>query len=134
VLLHVIPSAPGHQIDLIIGAANLNGSWTGGGVGKAPAWGRPDLIVAAPSGIGSNTSANLLYCAGATISLVAKDGLIIYIYGKASNSSKPNQETGIQLHAASSNMNTQWTARSVAVHTVVCHAFYLDLRQQVQAL
>jgi type VI secretion system secreted protein VgrG len=95
----------------------------GGGTGTVAAWTRPDLVLAAPGGIGSHTPANAIYSAGNTTALVAgqdiqhtvqadhatvaKDGLIVYTYGKAQNSSKPNQETGIQLHAASGNVNTQ---------------------------
>ena len=36
-----------------------------------------------------------------------KSGLVFYTYGKATNTSKPNTETGIKLHAASGNVNTQ---------------------------
>jgi type VI secretion system secreted protein VgrG len=95
----------------------------GGGHGTVPAWTRPDLVIAAPGGIGSHTPANAVYSAGNTTALiagqdlqhtvqanhatVAKDGLIVYTYGKASNASKPNTETGIALHAASGNVNTQ---------------------------
>jgi type VI secretion system secreted protein VgrG len=95
----------------------------GGGHGTVPAWARPDIIIAAPGGIGSHTPANAVYSAGSTTALiagqdlqhtvqadhatVAKDGLILYTYGKATNTSKPNTETGIQLHAASGNVNTQ---------------------------
>jgi type VI secretion system secreted protein VgrG len=33
--------------------------------------------------------------------------LVFYTYGKATNTAKPNTETGIKLHAASGNVNTQ---------------------------
>jgi type VI secretion system secreted protein VgrG len=105
------------------GDANQDGTGIGGGTGTAAAWTRPDLVIAAPAGIASQTPANAIYSAGHTASLsagqdiqhtvqanhatVAKDGLILYTYGKASNTSKPNQETGIALHAASGNVNLQ---------------------------
>jgi type VI secretion system secreted protein VgrG len=43
----------------------------------------------------------------ATWAVAAKSGLVFYTYGKASNANKPNAETGIALHAASGNVNTQ---------------------------
>jgi type VI secretion system secreted protein VgrG len=95
----------------------------GGGHGSVPAWVRPDLIFAAPAGIGSHTPASAIYSAGTTASLsagqdiqhtvqanhalVAKDGLLLFTYGKAQSADKPNQEVGLQLHAASGNVNLQ---------------------------
>jgi len=94
-----------------------------GGHGSTTQWGRPDMVLAAPGGIGSFTPASHIASAGATTSLAAgqdvhhlaqanhasaaKDGLILFSYGKASNPNKPNQETGIALHAASGSVNTQ---------------------------
>jgi type VI secretion system secreted protein VgrG len=94
-----------------------------GGHGTATAWGRPDMVLAAPGGIASFTPASHIASAGATTSLAAgqdvhhlaqanhasaaKDGLILFSYGKASNPNKPNQETGIALHAASGGVSTQ---------------------------
>jgi type VI secretion system secreted protein VgrG len=105
------------------GAASGSEATIGGGAGAVTAWGRPDLIVAAPGGIGSFTPASSVYSAGNTLSLVAgqdvqhlaqanhatavKDGLVFYTYGKATNPRKPNAETGIALHAASGSVNTQ---------------------------
>ena len=102
----------------------------GGGHGTVPAWTRPDLILAAPAGIASHTPADAIYSAGnttsisasqdiqhtvqANYSLVAKDGLVLFTYGKATNPQKPNQETGLQLHAASGNVNMQ--SQSGATH------------------
>ena len=95
----------------------------GGGTGTVAAWTRPDLVIAAPAGIGIHTPANAIYSAGNTTSLAAgqdiqhtvqanhstvvNKGLILYTYGKASNANKPNTETGIALHAASGNVNLQ---------------------------
>jgi hypothetical protein len=79
----------------------------GGGAGTVPAWSRPDLVVAAPAGIGSHTPANSIASAGNTtslaagqdiqhtaqmnISLVAKDGFVVYAYGKAQNGQSPTK-------------------------------------------
>jgi type VI secretion system secreted protein VgrG len=102
----------------------------GGGAGTVPAWSRPELLVTAPAGIGAYTPANLLWSAGTHValtagqdtqqitqrhaSLVAKDGVVLYTYGRKGNPNKPNQETGIALHAATGNVNVQ--AQSDAVH------------------
>lgn len=96
---------------------------TGGGCGTVPAWGRPDLVIAAPGGIGAYTPAHCVMSAGNTASFVAqqdlqalaqanhatavKDGVVLYTYGKAQNPEKPNTETGIRLHAASGSVSTQ---------------------------
>lgn len=95
----------------------------GGGVGTVTAWSRPDLVLASPAGIIQSSPKSGITSAGNTTSLVAgqdinqlaaqnwalaaKDGIVLYTYGKASNGSKPNQETGIALHAASGNVNSQ---------------------------
>jgi type VI secretion system secreted protein VgrG len=109
----VIPSTP-----------NMTGPFTtGGGVGTVTAWSRPDLVIAAPGGIATFTPAASVMSAGNTMTMVAgqdlqfvvqgnystaiKSGLVFYTYGKASDASKPNTETGIALHAASGNVNTQ---------------------------
>lgn len=102
----------------------------GGGVGTVAAWGRPDLVLAAPAGILHASAACATHSAGHTMALVAgqdinqlasanwalaaKDGIVLYTYGKAGNPSKPNQETGIALHAASGNVNAQ--SQSGATH------------------
>jgi type VI secretion system secreted protein VgrG len=95
----------------------------GGGFGTVPAWSRPELVVTAPAGIGAYTPANQLWSAGTHLaltagqdsqqiaqrhaSLAAKDGIVLYTYGRAGNPNKPNQETGIRLHAATGNVNVQ---------------------------
>ena len=96
---------------------------TGGGTGTVTAWGRPDLVLAAPGGVSSFTPASSVMTAGHTLTMVAgqdlqqlaqgnhatsvKSGLVFFTYGKATNSQKPNTETGISMHAASGNLNTQ---------------------------
>jgi type VI secretion system secreted protein VgrG len=93
-----------------------------GGFGSVAAWGRPDLVLAAPSGIGLFTPASAVVTAGANVSFsagqdlhaiaqgnhatVANDGVVLYTYGMASDSAKPNTETGIALHAASGSVVT----------------------------
>ncbi|AKJ28559.1 type VI secretion system Vgr family protein [Caldimonas brevitalea] len=95
----------------------------GGGAGTVKAWGRPELVVSAPAGIGLYSPANTIFSAGNTASWVAgqdithnaqrnhavavKGGISWFTYGKATNANKPNQETGIALHAASGSVSTQ---------------------------
>ena len=95
----------------------------GGGAGQVTAWSRPDLVIAAPAGIAAFTPATLIASAGNTATIVAgqdlqlaaqanhawsvKSGLVFYTYGKATDAAKPNQETGIAMHAATGNVNTQ---------------------------
>ncbi|NRF69442.1 type VI secretion system tip protein VgrG [Aquincola sp. S2] len=105
------------------GGAEGDEATIGGGAGTVPAWSRPDLVFAAPAGIGAFTPASTLLTAAATVTFAAaqdiqaiaqanhatavKDALILYTHGKAQNATKPNQETGIALHAASGNVQTQ---------------------------
>ncbi|MFT3721580.1 type VI secretion system Vgr family protein [Pseudorhodoferax sp.] len=95
----------------------------GGGAGTVSAWGRPDLVIAAPAGIALHTPAAHVASSGASTalaaaqdiqhvaqahhSLAAKDGIVLFTYGKAANPQKPNTETGIALHAASGSVNSQ---------------------------
>ncbi len=93
-----------------------------GGFGSVAAWGRPDLVLAAPAGIGLFTPAAAVVSAGSNVTMsagqdlhavaqgnhatVAKAGVVLYTYGKASSTVKPNAETGIALHAASGSVLT----------------------------
>lgn len=108
-----------------------------GGDGSVPAWGRPDLLVAAPDGIGMSTPAQLVVSAGTNTTLsagqdintlaqshhasVAKSGVVFFTYGKASQATKPNTETGIALHAASGSvqMSSNTGATRVAADKTV---------------
>ena len=57
----IIPSTPSMTVNYP----------TGGGIGTVTAWTRPDLVIAAPGGIGAFTPANSVFGAGNTITLVA---------------------------------------------------------------
>ena len=45
--------------------------------------------------------------------VAVKAGLSLFTYGKAQNGSKPNTETGMQLHAASGNVSVQAQANTL---------------------
>lgn len=94
-----------------------------GGSGQVTAYGQPHLQLSSPVGIVAGTPANAVFSAGATTSMSAeqdlnlsaqgnashatKAGIGLFTYGKAGAKSKPNQETGIRLHAASGKVSTQ---------------------------
>ena len=94
-----------------------------GGAGETPAWTNPDIVMSAPAGITMVTPQSASLNAGTTTSIAAgqdinlmaganaghmvKYGISLFTYGKASNPKKPNQEVGIQLHAASGKVSSQ---------------------------
>jgi type VI secretion system secreted protein VgrG len=96
---------------------------SGGGAGQAVAYSEPLLVISAPAGIALLTPQSAILNAGQTsaisaaqdINLLAqgnaghtvKGGISLFSYGKASNPQKPNQETGIRLHAASGKVSSQ---------------------------
>jgi type VI secretion system secreted protein VgrG len=102
-----------------------------GGTGSVPAWSRPDLVTSAPGGVTAVTPASSVWASGHTTSqvagqdidwasqrhhaVVAKGGLSLFSYGKAGNSTKPNTETGIQMHAASGNVSVQAQGNTLSV-------------------
>jgi type VI secretion system secreted protein VgrG len=105
------------------GADNTGGGGNGGGAGSAPAPSEPGLGISAPAGVMILTPQSATFNAGATTAIVAghdinlmaqgnaghsvKGGISMFAYGKASNPDKPNQETGIKLHAASGKVSSQ---------------------------
>jgi type VI secretion system secreted protein VgrG len=112
--------------DSLAGAHTLGGSGDadiGGGLGTVPAWGRPDLLLASPAGVVAHTPTDFIATSGSTASLTAghdiahiaqghhalaaKDGLVLYTYGLASDADKLNPETGLKLHAGCGNVNLQ---------------------------
>jgi type VI secretion system secreted protein VgrG len=83
----------------------------------------PQLQLSSPLGIVAVTPANAVLAAGASTSISAGQdinlaaqgnsyraavaGISLFTYGKASAKDKPNQETGIRLHAASGKLSSQ---------------------------
>jgi type VI secretion system secreted protein VgrG len=118
-----------HSIDVIQASASGSGQAgsgegaSGGGAGQAVAYSEPLLVMSAPAGIALLTPQSAMLAAGQTsaisagqdINLLAqgsaghtvKGGISLFSYGKASNPQKPNQETGIRLHAASGKVTSQ---------------------------
>jgi type VI secretion system secreted protein VgrG len=95
----------------------------GGGHGKATAYSEPHMQLSSPAGITATTAADAIFVSGNTGSICAgqdinfasqgnwfatvKGGISLFTYGKASKADKPNQETGIKLHAASGKVSVQ---------------------------
>jgi type VI secretion system secreted protein VgrG len=102
-----------------------------GGAGQASAYSAAHLQLSTPSGIAAVTPASAVVAAGASTSLTGgqdinfasqgnslhtvRSGISLFTYGKASGASKPNQETGIRLHAASGKVSAQSQAGSTTV-------------------
>ncbi|WP_341676412.1 type VI secretion system Vgr family protein [Niveibacterium sp. SC-1] len=86
-----------------------------GGAGTVPAWDSPMIIAEAAAGLVATTPADAALVSGRTLSAVAADingiaqansgwsaaqGIVLYAYGKASDTSRAITKTGLQLHAA----------------------------------
>jgi len=96
---------------------------TGPGNRGVTAYNDSHLQLSTPAGIAALTPASAILSAGTTTSIGAgqdigmisqasshqsvKDGISLFTYGKATNPNKPNQETGIRMHAASGKVSTQ---------------------------
>ncbi|KQQ91708.1 type VI secretion system Vgr family protein [Massilia sp. Leaf139] len=90
---------------------------------NATAYAEPQLQLSSPAGIVATTPADALLAAGTSTSIVAgqdinlvsqasaamavASGIGLFTYGKASNKTKPNQETGIKFHAATGKLSSQ---------------------------
>jgi type VI secretion system secreted protein VgrG len=107
----------------VVAASAGSGKLDSGGGGTATAYSEALLQLSSPAGIAAATPANAVFCAGNTGSISAAhdinfaaqgnglyavtSGISLFTYGKASNKNKPNQETGIRLHAASGKVSSQ---------------------------
>jgi type VI secretion system secreted protein VgrG len=93
------------------------------GQGNVISYSQPHLQLSSPAGIVMSTPADAIFTAGRTTSITAaqdmnlvasgssshavKEGIGLFTYGKASAKDKPNQETGVKLHAASGKVRSQ---------------------------
>jgi type VI secretion system secreted protein VgrG len=106
-----------HSIDVISATA------TGQDGTTVTAYSEPQLQLSSPAGIAATTPASIVMAAGSTMSITAgqdinitaqggmhhlvKNGIRLFTVGKATNANKPNQETGIRLHAATGPVSMQ---------------------------
>ncbi|MQA41997.1 type VI secretion system Vgr family protein [Rugamonas aquatica] len=107
----------------VVAGVQAGGGGDAGGAGQVTAYSEPHLQLSSPAGIAATTPASAMVLAGASSSISAgqdvnfaaqgnsmhlvKDGISLFTYGKASSADKPNQETGIKLHAASGKVSVQ---------------------------
>ena len=91
--------------------------------GDVTAYDRPQLQLSTPAGIAALTPVSAIVAAGATTAFTAgqdigfaaqgntihlvEAGICLFTYGKAMSTGKPNQETGIRMHAASGKFSMQ---------------------------
>jgi type VI secretion system secreted protein VgrG len=103
----------------------------GGGAGTVAAWGRPDLVAAAPGGVALISAGSSIFSSGNTTTLVAgqdlmqsavrhhatavKAGVVMFTYGKAQAANKPNKEVGIAIHSSTGS----WASHSLTAATKV---------------
>jgi type VI secretion system secreted protein VgrG len=103
----------------------------GGGKGEGTAYSKPQLQLSSPAGIVAATPISAILAGGDTSSITAGQdinfasqgnsfhavtaGISLFTYGKATKSDKPNQETGIKLHAASGKVSIQSQAAETKV-------------------
>lgn len=119
-----------HSAEVIKATADGT-SGAGGGHGTTTAYSEPHMQLASPAGVTATTGADAIFVAGNTGSISAgqdinfastgnflatvKGGISLFTYGKATNPDKPNQETGIKLHAASGKVSVQAQSDAVKV-------------------
>jgi type VI secretion system secreted protein VgrG len=103
----------------------------GGGMGEVTAYSEPQIQLSSPSGIVANTPVSALMAVGDTTSISAghdinfaaqgnslftvQNGISLFSFGKASKKDKPNEETGIKLHAASGKVSSQSQSDATSV-------------------
>jgi type VI secretion system secreted protein VgrG len=103
----------------------------GGGAGTVPAWSDPDIVLSSPAGIAATTPQNAILVSGGSASYIAgqdinqmytgnavlsvRYGISLFTYGKATHADKPNQETGMPLHAASGKVSVQAQSDKVSL-------------------
>jgi type VI secretion system VgrG family protein len=101
----------------------LKGSSGSGRPSGVTAYSQPHFQLSSPAGIVMSTPADAAFAVGGTTSITAaqdinllasdgsfhavKEGISLFTYGKASAEDKPNQETGVKLHAASGKVSSQ---------------------------
>lgn len=103
----------------------------GGGTGTVPAPSRPDLLLHGQGGVFVGTPAHSVLTAGTTLGVTAgqdinmtagrhiavavNKGISVFSHGKAESGGKPNQEAGVQLHAASGSVSVAAQGSTVSL-------------------
>ena len=102
--------------------ADGTGTPEGGGAGTAPTFGRPDLVVSAPTGVAlltpndTHATANAITITGGidvsatvgrNLAAAVKSGISLFTYGDAKAKRKEQGDKGIKLHAAQGKVDVQ---------------------------
>jgi len=117
------------SVEVLKASATASAGGSGGddggeaGSSAATAFSAPQLQLSSPSGIAAATPTSAILAAGGTSSVtagkdinqiaqgnlhhLAKSGISLFTYGKASDASKPVQDVGMALHAASGKVGVQ---------------------------
>ena len=111
------------NVGKVVQATSAEAGAEAGAGGNATAYSEQHLQLSSPAGMAAQTPVNAVLMAGGTSSLSAdqdinfasqgnahhlvKDGIGLFTYGKANSADKPNQETGIKLHAATGKVSVQ---------------------------
>lgn len=117
------------SVEVLKASATASAGGSGGGDGgeasssAATAFSAPQLQLSSPAGIAAATPASAILAAGVTSTVtagkdinqiaqgnlhhLAKSGISLFTYGKASDASKPVQDAGMALHAASGKVSLQ---------------------------
>lgn len=112
-----------HAIKQMEHSAEVVAAADGAGQAQAAVYSAPHLQLSSPAGIAASTPADAVLAAGTTTSITAGQdinfaaqgnastlvagGISLFTYGKANNKTKPNQEVGLKLHAASGKLSSQ---------------------------
>ncbi len=105
------------------GSAGEGGNAIGGGEGEVAGWSAPHLLLGSPAGIMNLTPADQAWVSGTQTTLIAGNdldwmsqagtviaaagGIALFTQGGDASSGKPNQETGIALHAAQGKVSAR---------------------------
>ena len=105
------------------GAEGDDSTAVGGGTGRIPTLGRPDLVLNAAADIASLTPAHTVVATGGHTTLsttgdtnqtaqrhqawAVKNGISLFTRGEAKNTERGVQDTGLKMHAASGNVRTE---------------------------
>lgn len=118
-------SGHAHTAAVLQAKEDGSGEEGGGGHGSVTAYSEPHIQFSSPAGIAATTPANAIFSASNTSSIAAQDinfaaqgghyhavkaGISVFTYGKLdpnTGNDKPNQETGIKLHAAQGKFSMQ---------------------------
>ena len=124
-----------HQHE-VIGQRTTQGAQDTGGAGEVSAYSEPDIIVSSPAGLTTLSGSDSILNANRNLSFIAEDinlaaqddfsaavksGIALFTSGLAAPNSKPQQQTGIKLHAADGTVEIEAqssTLQAAAEHDV----------------